>query len=169
MITLSLELDSSDREFRLSRGVVIHYRPVTYPEYLLAKAASQSHIRAVLERLRAAGTIGEDADPLGVADAMAQVVAEAEAVLAEKLVLTATLRWEGIADQDGNPLPVTAAAWRAIANHFLGEADAYALAVQEPQTRVDAEGNGSTPAQNGAGAAGTTPAPDAKKAPLPAP
>ncbi|MEM6550120.1 MAG: hypothetical protein AAF713_20595 [Pseudomonadota bacterium] len=156
MIQLSTLIDETPREFNAGRGVVFTWRPATYAEYLLAKQRAQTHIQQSAVALRADGKIGDDAEPHAALEAIALATAEAEAIMAEEIVLAATISWRGVGDPKGVPMPFSREAWRAYARALPNEADGYALQVLEPNLAIETEGNGSTPAHPGA-AAGETP------------
>ena len=79
---------------------------------------------------------------------------------AEAILRFAVEEWEGVGDEDGNPLAPSPEAFAAFAAHPDATRALMAIAVEEAEA-VAAEGNASAPSSPGAGGEGANTAPDA--------
>lgn len=164
MIRLTLKAEPAWLE--LPAGVRVHVRPLTTA---LAEAARFDAMRRCADAQReakAAADAGMPLDAVGFTHGnYSAVVGSGEAHEIEALARFGVMAWEGLADGDGEALPVNEAATRALADHpVLGPAfrnayrDAYGIQA------LDAEKNGSGRSLNGGGKAAPATVTDAKAA-----
>lgn len=151
---IRLTFEASPQWLALPRGVRVQVEPLSTA---LAAAARNEAIRRVaieMDDAKAQEKAGQGADPVGFNPLnMAAVEGKATQYEIEALARFGIKAWEGLADQAGEPLPITPEALEAFARHpEIGPAfrDAYRASVEA----LLAEGEGFAPssATDGAGA-----------------
>lgn len=153
---IRLTFEASPTWLALPRGVRVHVEPLTTA---LAAAARNEAIRRVaveMDEAKAQEKAGQGADPLAFnAHNMAAVEGKATQYEIEALARFGIKAWEGLADQAGEPLPITPAAIEAFSRHpDIGPAfrDAYRQSVEA----LAAEGEGFALSSVGDGAGAQT-------------
>lgn len=155
---LRLSMDRRPRWLVLEHGVKVEVRPLTTSinEAAIAEARRRAAVFAV--EADAAEKAGQPLDAMGANGANgAWLEGQRQQFYAEALARYAILRWEGVADDAGQLLPVTAAAIEAFAAHpdlSLSFVAAYSRSLREVAT----EGNGSALYSDGVSEAEMTPA-----------
>ena len=151
MLRLSLDTQKP-RWLALPHGVRVEVRPITTAVIEAAYAEVQERLRPLKKAAEDAAAAGMPLDPAGANGANAAwLQGLAWQYQVEALARYGILRWEGLADMDDNPLPVSPAAVAAFAAHpDLGRE--FWLAYRATLSEVEAEGNGSAPSSGGDGA-----------------
>ena len=146
-------------------GVSVEVRPISTAINEAALAEARRRAGALATEADVAERAGQPLDARGANGANAAwLEGQRTAFYIEALARYAIIRWDGLAGDDGQPLPVTADAIAAFAAHpdlgvaFLG---AYGRSLAE----LSAEGNGSAPSSAGDSAAAISPAADAPAPP----
>lgn len=161
---LRLNLERRPRWLVLAHGVKVEVRPLTTS--INEAAISEARRRAAVHAVEAdvAEKAGQPLDPLGPNGANAAwLEGQRQQYYAEALARYAILRWEGVADEMGTPLPVTPTSLEAFAAHptlslsFVGT-------YSESLRQVAEEGNGSIDFSVGDLPEETTPAAPAPEA-----
>lgn len=143
----------------LPHGVRVEVEPLTTARATAARNEALRRSAAVRAEAEAAERAGHALDPMafggGNASALAGLAVEFEI---EALARFGIVAWEGLAGDDGAPLPVTPEACEALAQHDELGAAFYA-AYTAPLRAVAAEGEGLrlSAGSGGAGAANTAP------------
>lgn len=136
MITLNLSALNESRWVDMPQGVRLKLRPVTTAVRMAAQTAARTSLEGLDEAAR-----GDAALMTGLGFQ----------TLLECLARYAVEDWDGVADQDGTPLPVTPEALAALMR--LEEiAHAFFVEVMRPAETVAMEGNVSGPAPRGTSA-----------------
>jgi hypothetical protein len=155
---LRLTMDRRPRWLVLEYGVKVEVRPLSTSINEAAIAEARRRAAVFSAEADVAEKAGQPLDALGANGANAAwLEGQRQQFYAEALARYAILRWEGVADDGGNPLPVTPAAIEAFAAHpdlSLSFVAAYSRSLRE----VAVEGNGSALFSDGASEAETTPA-----------
>lgn len=166
MIRLSLPKDPYWLD--LPHGVRVLVRPLTTAIYEAARAKGARLAGDVVsehaEIVMAGGAV-EGLPDLEDEDAMAGL---SQFLFVQALAVAAIIRWEGVLDEAGNPVEVTAKAVRDLM-WFHRVAEGFVSAYTRPHAEAVAEGNASRPSPNGTSAAGRTIAEGAASKDSPAP
>ena len=128
---IRLNLSTEPRWFDLLPGLRIKAAPVT---------------TAIMAAARA-DVVGEDIGPDAAKEELAVVMAQA---VAGRVVT----EWEGVGDEDGDPLPITPEGIHALLNVWP-VFEAFQSQVLAPHLVLDSEKNGFAPSPNGTSAAAT--------------
>lgn len=151
----------------LGVGASILYRPMTSIDREAGLAAARRFLEEARGGLAAFSRYGVALDSEWIADSDLAIGVAAHINLVE-MALRVILSWEGIADAEGESVPVTRENIAALLRDPL-----YSAMVQEaimrPLLDLDAEGNGSASSPNGALAGALTTAPAAPPSAPPAP
>ncbi len=144
-----LTLSTAPRWLELSHGIRVEVRPLTTA--IVEAAAAEALKRIVAMKMEAADA-EKSGQPL---DSTAFNGANSSALdgmwnqyRAEALARYGVVRWEGIAGNDGAPLPVTPASIEAFAAHPV-LAKHFVEAYSKPVNDVAEEGNASAPSSDG--------------------
>lgn len=153
------------RWLELPHGVRIEVEPLTTARATAARNEALRRSAVLRSEAEAAAAAGQAVDSLAFtaanASALSGIAVEFEI---EALARFGIRRWEGVAGDDGQPLPVTPAACEALAQHeVLGPA--FYSAYREPLLDLAAEGEGWRLSAGSGGEGAATTAPDATPAP----
>lgn len=148
---MALTLARALRERRtidLGGGVEMDVKAIGYAEW---KAAEARAFRLAQDRLEDAGSTalasvlaGEDG-----AEYRDRISGLAAEILLDALVQEAGLGWRGVADEAGEPLPLTRETWAMFRRQFPWHADRALAGIQNPALAVEREGNGSGRSSSG--------------------
>lgn len=169
---LKLALDRQARWLDLPHGIRVLVRPLTTAISEAAFSDAINRVRPVkvaAEDAAAAGTPLPPEEPNG---ANAAWLAGLQwQFLCEAYARYAIVEWQGLGDEQGEPLPLSGPAFAAFAAHPDLGREFYRL-LRSDLDRMEAEGNGSAPSAAGdtaAGAAPATAAPIEQNGPAPEP
>ena len=169
---LKLELDRQPRWLALPHGIRVLVRPLTTAISEAAFSDAINRVRPVKLEAEDAAAAGAPLPPEEPNGANAAWLAGLQwQYLCEAYARYAILEWQGLGDENGEPLPLSPAAFTAFAAHPDLGREFYRL-LRGDLDRLDAEGNGSGTSAAGDTAAGTKPAaaaPDALSGPAPEP
>lgn len=161
---LRLKKQTESRWIDLPNGVRIKVRPLSTAYLTAARSEAVKRIAAMQKEEEDKVAAGFPVDPSGPTFANANFRnGVAQQMLAETLLRYLGEEWEGVGDENGEPLPIDAASAQAFAA-LDDMAAAFLAAVLAPLDAVSAEGNGFAPGSPSSGPAGGMPAPDAAMA-----
>ncbi|MDF1734929.1 MAG: hypothetical protein P1U37_06560 [Minwuia sp.] len=159
---IRLGMSSDPYWIDLVDGVRVRVRPCDTAVYQAAKLAGINAVRDAQQALAGVRDAGGTVMGLSLDDA-AEIAGVSQFGLVKALARLAILEWEGVGDDDGNVLPVTAANVEGLMRYH-DIADIFVSKYTAPYADRVREGNGSGPSPNGTSATGPNTAPDAGKA-----
>jgi len=142
-------------------GVRIKVKPLTTAVMEAFRSDAVKRIALLRQEAEAQAEAGFPMDPTGPnVTNPAWRDGLAAQMMAEGILRYAAEAWEGVAGEDGEPLPLDAASIQAFAAHDQA-AGAFLREVLAPMDAVRAEGNGFAPSSHGHAGEGATTAPAA--------
>ena len=156
---ITLKLPTEPYWIDLTDGVRLHVRPCDTKMVVSARAASSSAVRDALEAIASIERIGGSVAGIDLSD-QDDIAGISQFAYVKTLARLAIRDWEGVVDDNGDPLPVTQENVEALMNHpdiadlFI---DRYTAPFDE--RRVEGKGSGTSP--DGAMAQVPNTAPDA--------
>lgn len=139
---------TQSRRVVLGEGVTMELRPLGFAAL---KAAEARAFRLAQDRLADAG-LAADQTVLAGEDADAyrdELTGLAEEILLDALVLKVAVRWDGVEEEDGTPLPLDLRNWQRLRACFPWLADRALQAIRHPMYMLEREGNASAPSSSG--------------------
>ena len=152
----------------LLRGVRVQVRPLTTPLYEAARHNSVRRAQELLANMADMESLGGSLEGMPDIRDPDQAVGVSQALFLQGLARAAIIRWEGVGDEDGNPLDPTP----NLVDRFMlihDQADAFYVRYCGSYEQREAEGNASGAAPTGTTAAAPDTAKDAETAAPPAP
>ncbi|MDQ1078009.1 hypothetical protein [Pseudoroseomonas cervicalis] len=144
-----LTLSTAPRWLELSHGIRVEVRPLTTAIVEAAAAEALKRVAAIQVEAQAAEKAGQPLDSTAFNGANSSALDGMwNQHRAEALARYGIIRWEGLAGDDGGPLPVSPAAIEAFAAHPVLAKEFIKLYAQ-PVNEVVEEGNGSAPSSDG--------------------